>query len=170
MDAYQELSPKASLYDAIPLIIQHECVLIRDETRKICGIVTPADLSMQFQELAEPFLLLGAIENQLRAWMAARFTKDDLQTAKDPEDTDRQVNDATDLTFGEYVRFLENPDNWKKLDSKIDRKTFVEQLIKVRDIRNDVMHFDPDPMEPREIEILRTFAQCLDRFDNLRVW
>jgi CBS domain-containing protein len=170
MDAYTELDPKASLYDAIPLIIQHECVLIRDENRKISGIVTPADLSTQFRDLAEPFLLLGAIENQLRAWIKARFTKADLQNAKDPSDTERQIKDVTDLTFGEYVRLLENPDNWNKLETKVDRKVCIAKLNDVRDIRNDVMHFDPDPMESSELETLRSFAQFLDHVDNLEGW
>jgi predicted transcriptional regulator len=167
MDSHKELEPKASLYDAIPLIIQHECVLIRDQTRTISGIVTPADLSMQFQDLAEPFLLVGAIENHLRAWIAARFSVDDLQAAKDPKDTERQVKDITDLTFGEYVRLLENPDNWNRLKTEIDRNTFVHELNKVRDIRNDVMHFDPDPLDPSELQSLRSFALFLDRLDNV---
>src|SRR5437879_8458063 len=55
MNDLKELSASASLYDAIPLIIQHECVVIRDGTGAICGIVTPADLSVQFRDLAEPF-------------------------------------------------------------------------------------------------------------------
>jgi CBS domain-containing protein len=170
MDEYKELGPEASLYDAIPLIVRHDCVLIRDETKKISGIVTPADLSIQFQALAEPFLLVGAIENQLRGWIAARFQKIELQAAKDPDDTDRRIEDVSDLTFGEYVRLLENPPNWARLQTAIDRKIFVEKLSKVRDIRNDVMHFDPDPMDPSDLEFLRNFAQLLDRLEKLGAW
>ncbi len=170
MDEHKELGPESSLYDAIPLIVRHDCVLIRDDTRSICGIVTPADLSIQFQALAEPFLLVGAIENQLRAWIAARFEKSDLQAAKDPDDTDRGIEDVSDLTSGEYVRLLENQDNWAKLQTPIDRKTFIEKLNKVREIRNDVMHFDPDPMDPSELESLRSFAQFLDKLEMLGAW
>jgi CBS domain-containing protein len=161
MDDHTELGPTASLYDAIPLIVKHECVLIRDTTKKIGGIVTPADLSVQFRELAEPFLLLGAIETHLRGWIALRFTIDDMRAARDPEDTEREINDVSDLTFGEYVRLLENPEKWEKLQLSIDRKTFVERLSQIRTIRNDVMHFDPDPLDPLDLEALRQFSQFL---------
>jgi CBS domain-containing protein len=167
MEEYKELGPGASLYDAIPLIVQYDCVLVRDASRKICGVVTPADVSAQFQELAEPFLLLGAIENHLRSWISARFQKEDLQEAKDPEDKERIVNDASDLTFGEYIRLLENPIKWERLKTAIDRKVFIDLLDKVRTIRNDVMHFDPDPMDPADLSALRSFAQFLERLQDL---
>jgi hypothetical protein len=46
-------------------------------------------------------------------------------------------------TFGEYIRFLENPDRWAKLRLSIDRATFCKYLDGVRTIRNDVMHSTP---------------------------
>src|SRR5215470_9962753 len=63
--------------------------------------------------------------------------------AGDPADPDRGIEDVSDLTFGEYIRLLENPKRWEKLTVKIDRKTFVEELKRVGRIRNDIMHFDP---------------------------
>ena len=168
MNDITELSSDDSLYDAIPLIVKHECVLIRDATNKVVGIVTPADLSVQFQELAEPFLLLGAIENHLRTWISSKFTNADLQAAKDPGDTERVINDVSDLSFGEYVRLLENPEQWKKLEMSLDRKTFTGQLDKIRAIRNDVMHFDPDPMDLDDLKTLRVFWQSLQQLETIR--
>src|SRR2546426_10657058 len=52
-----------TLFDAIPTIVEHGYVLVRNERdRRITGIVTASDLSLQFQGLAEPFLLLREIE------------------------------------------------------------------------------------------------------------
>ncbi len=52
-----------TLFDAIPTIVEFGYVLVRDQRdRRITGIVTASDLSLQFQALAEPFLLLREIE------------------------------------------------------------------------------------------------------------
>jgi hypothetical protein len=63
MDPHHEISVNAPLFEAIHSIVEHDCVLVRAVNKKICGIVTTTDLSMQFAQLGEPFLLLGQIEN-----------------------------------------------------------------------------------------------------------
>lgn len=62
---------------------------------------------------------------------------------------------------------LENPARWEKLGLKIDRSTFVERLVEARNIRNDVMHFDPDGVEPNDLDKLRRFDQFLQRLRAL---
>jgi hypothetical protein len=116
--------------------------------------------------LAEPFLLIGTIENHIRNLLAANFSAEDLQAAKDPGDTERNIEDASDLSFGEYIRLLQDPVNWRKLQTTIDRGVFVEELTKICDIRNDVMHFDPD-WDVQGIVPLRVFAQFLDLLRRL---
>ena len=49
----------------------------------------------------------------------------------------------------------------------IDRSVFIEELKKICDIRNDVMHFDPD-WDGEGIVPLRVFAQFLDLLQRLR--
>jgi hypothetical protein len=66
--------------------VEQGYVLVRDETNKVVGIVTTSDLSLQFKQLTEPFLLLGEIENQVRRLMDGKFTRDELAHAKDPND------------------------------------------------------------------------------------
>src|SRR5207244_10689342 len=55
-----------TLFDTIPIIVDHGYVLVRQRDRRISGIVTASDLSLQFQTLAEPFLLLREIELHIR--------------------------------------------------------------------------------------------------------
>jgi hypothetical protein len=124
-------------------------VLVRGLDQKITGIVTASDLSLQFQQLAEPFLLLGEIENHVRRVISQRFTLTELESAKDPTDTKRVVTSVADLTYGEYIRLLENQDRWDKLNIAVDRKTCLEKFESARRIRNDVMHFDPDGIPGR---------------------
>jgi hypothetical protein len=66
------------------------------------------------------------------------------------------------LTFGEYVRIIERPENWNQLGLPFDRVTVVRNLREVNDVRNDVMHFrasfDAHTIEPidRCLNWLRT--------------
>lgn len=167
MERHYELGSDISIFSAIALIAEHDYVLVRDSEKKISGIVTTSDLSIQFHQLGEPFLLIGEIENHIRLLVANKFSATELKNACDPADTEREVSDVSDLTFGEYVRLLEDPRHWDRLALPLDRKTFIDQLKKVRDIRNDVMHFDPDPLGEDELKILRDFVLFLQRLREI---
>ncbi len=144
-------------------------MLVRGKDQKISGIVTASDLNLQFKQLAEPFLLLGEIENHVRRVISQRFTSAELESAKDPTDTKRVVTTVADLTYGEYIRLLENPERWAKLNITVDRKTCIEKFESVRKIRNDVMHFDPDGSPEKDLMTLREFARFLQRVQAIDV-
>lgn len=169
MDESFEISADRSMFTALPTIVDQDYVLVRDDTGRISGIVTTADLSNQFQQLAEPFLLLGEIENHIRRLMDGKFTKDELAQAKDPADTERRIDSVADLTFGEYLRLLQEPARWAKLGLAIERSIFVKDLDAVRIIRNEVMHFDPDALPESDLLVLRRFAKFLQSLQNLGV-
>jgi len=155
------ISSDTSLFAAIPTIVEKEYVLVKDGKNRIAGIVTTTDLSLQFRQLAEPFLLLGEIENHLRRLSDGKFSQSDVSSVKDPSDTQRVIADLSDLTFGEHIRLLENPERWGALGLRIDRGVFVKHLNDVREVRNNVMHFDPDGVAPEELTSLRNFTRLL---------
>jgi len=166
MDRAPEIDADQSLFGAIPTIIDCGFILVRDSTKRIVGIVTATDLSKQFQQLAEPFLLVGEIENHVRRLIDGKFTKEELEKlggASGPRPIDR----VADLTFGHYVRLLEDPQRWSRVARHIDRATFTSQLDEVRKIRNDIVHFDPDPLEPERLETLRRFSRFLQTLHAL---
>jgi CBS domain-containing protein len=66
MENVEILGHDTPLFDAIEIIARREVVLVRDAERRISGLVTTSDISLQFRSLAEPFLLLGEIENHIR--------------------------------------------------------------------------------------------------------
>jgi predicted transcriptional regulator len=167
MDAYEEVPSSASIFDAIPRVIAHDYVLVRAEDKTISGIITASDLSVQFRTLSEPFLLLSEIENLLRMMIEGRFTVAELRTSADPSDKEREINSVADLAFGEYIRLLENEERWAKFSVSIDRTRFCKDLDKIRRIRNDVMHFDPDGVSPEDLERLRDFARFIKRLVHL---
>jgi len=169
MDPVEILDASASLFDAINVIVDKQYVLVRAPDKRIVGIVTSSDLSVQFQSLTEPFLLLAEIENDLRRVLQARFTKEELNASKDPLDTGRVIDSAHDMTFGEYIRLLENPAHWQKLGEHLDRSVFIDSLRAIKEIRNDVMHFDPDGIPLDDLNALRAFSRFMHRLRDIGV-
>jgi hypothetical protein len=151
----------ADLIALIPTIVEHGFVFVVAADRTVAGIVTTADLSEQFASVAGPFLLLGEIERRLRRILTKCFGNDELATIVDPNDTDRAIESANDLSLGEVARFIETPDNWGKLAWPFDRAEFIKALEEVRAIRNDVMHFSPDPLSDTQDLALLNFVKWL---------
>ena len=163
-----EVRQSESLFRVIDRIVEHSYVLVRGDENKISGIVTATDLSLQFRQLSEPFLLLGEIENHLRSLIDGKFTIDELLAARSPEDTDRSIETVADLTLGETIRLLELPENWEKIAVPLDRGVVIRDLNHVRRIRNDVMHFDPDGITLEDHTLLFEFVQFLHQVRRLR--
>jgi len=146
-----EVSLDTPLTEAIPIVARSGYVLIRDSERKISGIVTSSDLNDILSHLSGAFLSLGEIEGYLRLIVGRRFSLEELRAVCTQED--RPISGPHDLTLGELIRLIENPEHWKKLHlllDRVDRVEFVGYLNRARDIRNDVMHFDPDGIAPEE--------------------
>jgi CBS domain-containing protein len=126
MDRHHEIRSDMSLFQAIPRIVQHECILVRGSNNRITGIVTATDLSLQFQQLAEPFLLLAEIENHVRRLIGDNFSPEELRSVA--RYSQRVINDVDDLNFGDYVRLLEKERRWKKINLAVDRKEFYTPI------------------------------------------
>lgn len=156
-----------SLFSAIATIASHDYVLVQATDKTISGIVTASDFNDQFRILAEPFLVVGEIENGVRRMLHGKFTVKELEEAKAPGEDGRVIEGPADLSFGEYIRLVEPEKRWRKLRLEIDRTEFVSRLNRVREIRNDVMHFDPDGLAPEQMLFLREFAQFLKRLRDV---
>lgn len=163
MDEAYEIRAELSLFQALPIIEQHNYVLVRGRDKRISGIITASDLSRQFSQLSEPFLLLSEIENHVRILIGTRFSGAELTEVRAPDDPQRQVENVAHLTMGECIRLVENPDRWTRMELRVDRAEFCKQLGLVRDIRNDVMHFDPDGITAEQLEVLQGSARFLQR-------
>jgi CBS domain-containing protein len=168
MDDSHKVGVNDSIFSVVARMRDYDCVLVEDKSGVITGIITPYDISVTFGQLGEPFLVLGEIENHIRRLIEGKFTRDELAEARNPLDEGRVVEAVSDLTFGEYVRLLENSDRWNKLGLALDRATFVRDLEEVREIRNDVMHFDPEGIDSNDLKKLRDFAGFLQRVQKLR--
>ncbi len=167
MEKVQIVSSYESIFEIIDQVVRYDYVLVRGEDNRITGIITASDLSVQFRQLSEAFLILSEIENMMRILVEAKCSVEDLNSCKDPNDDDRAINSAADLNFGEYARLLENKERWNKFSISIDRKSFCESLNKVRIIRNDVMHFDPDGIPAKDLKKLQDFSKFLKKISSI---
>jgi CBS domain containing-hemolysin-like protein len=156
------------LFYAVKTVMDQGVVLVRGQDGKVTGLVTVTDIGEQFIALAEPFLVLEQIENHIRAWLDGCFTVEQLKDTLDPSDKSREVEAISDLTFGEYIRLLEKPENWQNLKLSLDRAIFTKRLDEVRRIRNDVMHFHPDGVSETDLETLRETSQFFYSISQFR--
>ncbi len=159
----QTLDENTPLFEAARIILRDEVVLVRSKSKNnlITGIITATDLGEQFISLAEPFLFVEQIENHLRKILSGKFTKEQIAKVIDPHDAGKEIDRLEDLNFGAYIRLIENESHFNKLELNLDRKLLIQQLHRVKDIRNDVMHFDPEEIDPSEMEFLRNTANFL---------
>ena len=140
-------------------------VFVRDDQKAVAGIVTTADLVGTYRELSTPFMLIGELDQVLRKLISRKFALDEVRRLCDP-DGKRAIDSFDKLEMGDYQRTLENPGNWKKLGWPFDRGTFIKRLDELRLIRNNVMHFNPEPRDPRTVEKLRYMLKLLRDFGS----
>ncbi len=153
------LSLNEPLFKAVKVILEKEVVLVYEKDKTICGIVTATDIGEHFISLSEPYLLLEQIENHIRKILADKLIPKDVTGLLDLE---KELTDLSELTFGQYVRIIENPKIFDKLKIKVDRVILTKMLNETCTIRNEVMHFNPDPVQDFDIETLRQTLNFLN--------
>lgn len=154
------------LLDAIKTVIKEEIVLVQKKDKTLSGIVTITDISSQFFTLTEPFLLLEKIENLIRLLLDEKFLVEDIKSLCEKEEDSELIEFIDDLTFGQYIRLIEKEENWQKLNLKIERVPFIKQLNRIREIRNDIMHFDPEGISEEQREALINMANFLTELNK----
>lgn len=151
------------LLDQIDMIYDKGFVFVRGPDRvRVTGIVTAADLTRQFGNLARPFMLIEEVEIRLRLRADEVYTLTELKEAVLPHRRSR-ITQAADFTLRDYCFLMRPEENWTKLAWNMDREYFIDCLDKVADIRNDLMHFTTDDIAPSQynaveglLEMLRT--------------
>jgi CBS domain-containing protein len=154
------------LIDILPALETGDFVFVRDEKNAVAGIVTTADVVGAYRELSTPFFLIGELDHVLRQLMARTFTLDEVTSLCDP-DGSRSVGSFDDLEMGDYQRVLENRELWDQLGWPLDRATFIKRLDELRIVRNNVTHFNPEPVPADAVEKLRYILKLLRDYGGL---
>jgi hypothetical protein len=157
------------LFTRLPELREYGYLLVRENSGNFAGIITGADITGRFHTLALPFFLVGEIEFRLRRCLGPKLTGDPVRALKGSNHS----GDFSKLMFGEYVRMLDGDqsnerqrldadNNWKALGwAGLDRAQFVAHLNRVRVIRNQIAHFDEQPLSARQIDELSEFSGLL---------
>ncbi|MBU7596395.1 CBS domain-containing protein [Streptomyces sp. P38-E01] len=156
-------------FSLLPMVSEHGYLLVRGGNGHFSGIVTASDITERFEATAWPFFMVGEIEYRLRKCLGARLDPDNIRAV---QWKNKQTGLITDLMFNGYVKLLhtgqQDPalcakaaENWTELGWAVSRNQFVYQLDRVRDIRNRIAHFDPEPLPPQYAEELRQFVRLL---------
>jgi len=153
-----EVPAEQDLIDVLPILPMHDFVFVRDSMNLISGIITTTDVVEAYDQLARPFFLLGELDQLLRRVISQTYSFDDV---KDVSASGSGALSFDDLTMGDYQRILENPSRWAELGWPLDRPSFIGRLDELREVRNDVMHFNPDPVPANASAKLRLFIRLL---------
>ena len=162
MDAAEIVESQRPLFDAVRAIARVGYVLVKGQDQTITGIVTATDINELFLELTEPFLLIGEIESHIRRIVHGKFTREELITLSQLPDG-HAIDRVANLTLGDYCRLLENPVGWEKLNLPFEQTAFVGRLHEIRNIRNHVMHFNLDGLDPEDVLKLRNASRLFQR-------
>lgn len=158
---FKVLDEDTSLFEAIKEVIKTGIVFVSSKNNKIKGPVTPSDLNEEFIEQIEPFILLEQIENFIRLILHDKIIMEDMLKLIEHESSTKEINSLSDLTFGQYIRIIENNDTWTLLKLPFDKVDFVKDLHQIREIRNSVMHFHPDKLLKTDLSLLRRISKFL---------
>jgi hypothetical protein len=78
----------------------------------------------------------------------------------------RDISSYDQLTMGDYRRILENPEFWTTLGWPLHRKTFCARLQEIGKVRNNIMHFNNDPLPDDVLSMLQNFIDLLRDYGN----
>ncbi len=159
-----------SLFSALPVLAEHDGAVVLGRDKTIIGIVTLQDVVGHLGEIARPFLLLGELEGFLRDLCRGRLVVDDWKHVRGAEAPENPTEgpDVGQLTFGDYCQLLGHGDVWERLQIRLDRRGFCASLNAMRELRNDVMHFSPDPVDAEEVERLVVFVDVCRKLRDSR--
>ena len=150
--SFAELDIHTPLFRAAETIGRNGFVLVRDRDGTVSGIVTANDMALNYAQISRPFLMAGEIEGYLRRLIRRKFTREELKSAKHGPSGKSQVG-PVDLTLGDYVALLGKQEYWDRLGlTGIDRGEFIKRLDWCRQKRNEIMHFNPDGLDPEDVE------------------
>lgn len=163
------LSPNMPLIQAVNIVQKHHFAVVVAKDKSLFGIVTVTDITSQFIAETEPFVFMNELENHLRNLMRDKILLEDLKQLC--QNVDKEVCSIDDLTFGNYITVFGCEAQWNKLSIAADRKTFVQGLDSIREIRNDIMHFRPEGItaaQKAELESMVVYLRQLTSFKKLQ--
>jgi len=149
----------AELIDVLPSLVDGGFILVTGADQEMAGIITMSDVVEAYGDLATPFIVVGETDHLLRRILQSIANLEDVQNSVGSET--RKIKSFDDLTFGDYKSMLGQRTLWDKLPTLLDRKVFGHRVDEVREIRNSLAHFEPDPLQDGDLQKLRLFLDVV---------
>lgn len=155
MEPAPSVQPEDELLVHADTIFTFGYVFVRNRNGSVLGIVTSSDLTKRFGDDHRPIVYLEEIERRLAHRVQLNCTAEDMAAAG------VRVYGAGP-TMGTFVKILEVPELWETLGWEgLEQAAFVAMVERVRNIRNQLMHFSPDPIGADDVEFLRRSLRLL---------
>ena len=157
-----------SLLSKVNDINDYGYVLVLDDRKQVVGIVTSADLANQFADRVQPFILVEEVEQRLRgivdgALADGRITLARMRVALG--DRKERIQAARDLTLGQYKYLFEAAELWPRFGLAVNQGLFLTWIFEVKEFRNNLMHFSPDPIGQGSLVTVQGFLNLLRALD-----
>ncbi len=159
-----KLSLDADFRDAIKIVKEYGAVVVVDELDKLVGLITGSDIAEQYQILAEPFVLLGDIEESLRLILLSQSSEAKIiEFVMKDSKYDRKVENIKRLTFWDLIYFLQNKEHWAEINCfrDISRKDFCGFLQDANTTRNEIFHFRKTKFDNSTLDTLKSVREQL---------
>lgn len=155
------VSQHANVLDVVSQIEQNGYVFVRGEANEIGGIVTVADLTAEFGRDRRPLVMIEEIELRMRRAVKLRLTDADVERSP------ARCKAIDDLTLGAYPYVFDDDQNWNNLGWVGIARERLRALVKdAADVRNNLMHFSPDPLSEETFAKLEGTLRLLRAVDS----
>lgn len=145
-----ELAEEASFFKAVEQLSspgKAAVVVTRDQLP--IGILTGKDMTLAFRALCEGIILVERIELMLRDQIGRAYPAEEALNAAavatfgpDPEHPHYALRNPHKLGLGDTIQLISDPDNWPCFEPILGpRVVFLRLMERVREIRNQLLHF-----------------------------
>ena len=156
-----DVSYRSDLLTVLDDLRRRGFLFVRNESNAVAGIITAADVAGRYGVMANPFILIGDLDRLLRRAIRKIPIAEVVAVCGR---AGARLESHDDMSMGDYQRVLENPSLWARIGLPFDRVTFVDRIDEIREARNKVMHFNPDPLPANIVGHLSTVNDLLRRY------
>ena len=144
--------------DVAKKLQDHEYVIAKDDKDVVRAFVTPYDISRLYLDLVKPYSDLQKVEIYLRK-ITSRIPQEKIVECLQNhyKENFKSEFDPGRLEYSDYIILLKK--NWIQ-GLPFDKDFFLESLDQIRQLRNDVMHFNK-ALSADEVSFISNFGRLL---------
>lgn len=142
-------------------IYDNDFVIVTNGRNEPLGLVTTADLTMEFAPQAGLYALLGELEWLLRVCISGVFGMEEVKEAASSAGQPPIVKDFASAGLPQFEAMLGLPVVFQGLGWPLTQAQVVDAVRRARKFRNSVMHFDDKPIADDDVQHVRNLVAML---------